>query len=103
VGLEYRIMGLTCGFAVFGRSCRELVLAGESVEDRSAAHLVIGEVDHWWGLGFGLSRSELPPCAVWPRGIDMVQVNREDPAQVAFVDDQLCRGARGVELAIMRS
>jgi hypothetical protein len=34
------------------RSCCDLVLADESTQDRSAANLVIGEVDHWWWLGF---------------------------------------------------
>ena len=43
----------------------------------AAANLVVGEVDHWWGLGIGLSRCELTERSVWPRGIDMVQVDRE--------------------------
>src|SRR2546423_4569039 len=34
------------------RSCCDLVLADEVTQDRSAANLVIGEVDHWWWLGF---------------------------------------------------
>jgi hypothetical protein len=80
VGLEYRILGLTWGFTGLVRSCCDRVLGGEPVEDRSAAHVVVGEVDHWWGLGFGLGRCELPECPVWPRGIEMVQVGREDPA-----------------------
>jgi hypothetical protein len=25
---------------------------------------VVGEVDHWWSLGFGLGRCELPECPV---------------------------------------
>ena len=40
------------------------------------------------GLGLGLGRGELRQRAVWPPGIEVVQVDREDPAQVAFVDDQ---------------
>ena len=44
------------------------------------ANLVVGEVDRWWGLGIGLSRWELAERSVWPRGIDMVQVDRDDPA-----------------------
>jgi hypothetical protein len=48
----------------------------------------MGKVDHWWRLGFGLGRSELRQHSVWPPGIDVVQVDREDPAQMAFVDDQ---------------
>jgi hypothetical protein len=30
------------------------------------ANLMVGEVDHWCGLGFGLSWCELPEGAVWP-------------------------------------
>jgi hypothetical protein len=62
------------------RSCCDVVLAGESAEDRSAAHLVVGKVDHWWGLGLGLGRGELRQRPVWPCGIEMVQVDREDLA-----------------------
>ena len=40
------------------------------------------------GLGIGLGRCELAQRPVWPRGIEMVQVDREDPAQMALVDDQ---------------
>jgi hypothetical protein len=28
-------------------------------------NLMVGEVDHGLGLGFGLGRGELPECAVW--------------------------------------
>jgi hypothetical protein len=77
-------VGLRCWI----RSCCDLVLVGESAEDRSAAHLVIGEVDHWWGLGFGLGRCELSEGSVGPCVSDVVQIDREDPVQVAFVDDQ---------------
>jgi hypothetical protein len=80
VGLEYRAMGLSCGFSGVVRSCCELVLAGEPVEDRPAEDLVVGEVDHVWRLGFGPSWCELLERAVWPRGIEMVQVDREDAA-----------------------
>ena len=48
-------------------SCCELVLVGESVEDRSAADMAVGQVDHVRGLGFGLEWGELSECAVWPR------------------------------------
>jgi hypothetical protein len=77
-------VGLRCWI----RSCCDVVLVGESAEDRSAAHLVIGEVDHWWGLNFGLGRCELSAGSVGPRVIEVVQIDREDPVQVAFVDDQ---------------
>jgi hypothetical protein len=36
---------------VLYRSCCDLVLAGESAEDHSAADLVGGEVDYGWGWG----------------------------------------------------
>lgn len=29
---------------------------------------------------FGLGWCELPECAVWPRVVDMMQVDRQDPA-----------------------
>ena len=44
-----------------------MVLVGESVEDRSAADMAVGQVDHVRGLGFGLEWGELSECAVWPR------------------------------------
>jgi len=72
VGLEYRILGVTWWFTGPIRSCCDLVLAGEPVEDRSAAHGVVGEVDRWWGLGFGLGRCELSECSVWSRGSEVV-------------------------------
>jgi hypothetical protein len=80
---------VTCGFggASVG-SCGDLILAGEPVEDRSAADLMVGEVDHLWRLGFGLGRCELRKRSVWPRGSDMVEVDVEDLPSVAFVDDQ---------------
>jgi hypothetical protein len=65
-----------------------VILVNEPVEDRSAANLVVGKVDYWWGSGFGWGRGELPECAVWSRGVEMMKIDREDPAQVAFVDDQ---------------
>lgn len=54
VRLEYKDCGVvTCGFdgSRVGSS-GDLILAGESVEDRSAADLTVGEVDHLCGLGF---------------------------------------------------
>lgn len=88
VGLEYWILALTCGSAG-ARSglCSDLVLAGEPAEDRFAAYLVVGEVDHAWGLSFGLERCELSECAVWSCGVEVVQVGGEDAVEVAFVDD----------------
>jgi hypothetical protein len=65
-----------------------VILVGESADDWSAVNWVVGEVDHEWGLGFGLDRGELPECAVWSRSVEMMQIDRQDPAQVAFVDDQ---------------
>jgi hypothetical protein len=41
-----------------------------------------------WGLGLGLGWGELCQRSVGPRCVEMVQVDPEDPAQVAFVDDQ---------------
>jgi hypothetical protein len=49
---------------------------------------MVGQVDHWWGLGFGLGWCKLPECAVWPRRVEVLQVNGQDPAQVAFVGDE---------------
>ena len=75
---------MDCGadlrFRVPGWSCYELILAGEPAEDRSAADLVVGEVDHIRRLGLGLNRCELSECAVWPCGVEVVQVAREDAA-----------------------
>jgi hypothetical protein len=48
--------------------------------DWSAVNLVVGEVDHGLGLGFGLDRGELPECAVWPHGVEVMEVDRQDPA-----------------------
>ena len=73
--------GLTCRFTgACVRSCCDLVLAGKSVEDRSAANLVTGQVDHVWGSGLGLGRCELCQRLVWPRCVEMVQVVGEDLA-----------------------
>ena len=47
------------------RSGCDLGLAGESAEDRSAAHVVVGEVDHGWRLGFGLGRDEVRQRPMW--------------------------------------
>jgi hypothetical protein len=43
-------------------------------------NLVIGQVDHVWGLGLGLGRCELRQRSVWSRRVEMVQVVGEDPA-----------------------
>jgi hypothetical protein len=48
---------------------------------------MVGQVDHWWGLGFGLGRGELPECLVWC-GVEVLQGDGQDLAQVAFVDDE---------------
>jgi hypothetical protein len=79
--LEHRIPGLTYGFGgTCVRSRGELILAGESVKDSFAPNLKVGEVDRLGALGFGLGRCELCQHPVRPRGVEMVQVNREDPA-----------------------
>jgi hypothetical protein len=54
----------------------------------SAADLMVGQVDHWWRLGFGLGWGELPECPVWSRSVDVLQIDGQNPAQVTFVDDQ---------------
>jgi hypothetical protein len=79
VGLDYRVVGLTCRFTGSCPIMLRLVLAGKSVEDWSAVNLVTGQVDPVWGLGLGLGRCELRQCPVWPRCVEMVQVDREDP------------------------
>ena len=70
------------------RSCCDLVLAGKSVEDRSAANLVPGQVDHVWGLGLGLGRCELRQCSVRPRGIEVMGI-------VKLLADEGFRGSFG--------
>jgi hypothetical protein len=73
VGLEYRILVLTCRFmGTRIRSCCDLILTGEPAEDRSAANLVVGQVDHVWWLGLGLSWCELCERSVWPGLVEMV-------------------------------
>ena len=67
---------------------------------------MVSEVGHWWGLGLGLGRGELRQRPVWPCGIEMVQVDREDLAQVAFVDDQYSveqLAAQGLRSCVRRS
>lgn len=67
-------------FRVTGGSCSDPILAGEPVKDRSAVDLVVGEIDRVWWLGVGLGRYELFECSMWPRSVEMVQVDSEDPA-----------------------
>jgi len=74
-GLEYRILTWPAGYGCPFRSRCDLILAGEPVEDRSTANLVVGQVDHLRGLGLGLGRCELCQCLVWPRGIEVVEVD----------------------------
>ena len=42
--------------------------------------MVVGEVDHGWGMGFGLGWCELSECLVWACGGDVVQVCGEELA-----------------------
>ena len=59
-GSNIGLWGLACTFmGARVRSCCDVVLAGKSVEDWSAANLVAGQVGHVWGLGLGLGRREL--------------------------------------------
>ena len=47
-------------------SCCELIFAGESGEDGSAAaDLVVGKIDRLWGMGLGLDRCKLSERPVW--------------------------------------
>lgn len=69
---------MLCGFgAARVGSCGDLILAGEPAKDRSAADLMVGEVDHLWRLSFGLGRCELRERSMGPRGIEMVEVEVE--------------------------
>jgi hypothetical protein len=61
-----------------GWSCRDLILAGEPIKDRSAVNLAVDEVDHVRGLGLGLGRCELRERSVWPRLVEMMQVRGQD-------------------------
>ena len=80
-GSNIGLWGLACTFmGARVRSCCDVVLAGKSVEDWSAANLVAGQVGHVWGLDLGLGRRELRQRLVWPRCVEMVQVVGEDPA-----------------------
>jgi hypothetical protein len=76
------------GLGTRGGSCCNLIPTGEPVEDRSAVDLMVGQVDRWWGLVFGLGWCELPECPVWPCGVEVLQIDGQDPAQVTFVDVQ---------------
>ena len=49
---------------------------------------MVGEVGHWWALGFGLDRGKLPEGPVWACAVEMMEIDRQDPVEVAFVHDQ---------------
>ena len=71
MGLEYGVVGLTCGLRALIRSCCDVVLAGEPVEDCSTANLVAGQVDHLCGVSLGLSRCKLRvPCQTRRRSVN---------------------------------
>ena len=63
-----------------GSSCGEVILVGESAKDWSAVNQVVDEVDHGLGLSFYLDRGELPECPVWPGRVEVMEVDRQDPA-----------------------
>jgi hypothetical protein len=65
-GLDLRVLGAR------GGSCCNLILADEPAEDGSAAGLMVGQVDHWWGLELGLGCCELSECPVWPCGAEVL-------------------------------
>jgi hypothetical protein len=58
-----------------------LTLAGELVQDHFTVNLMVGEVDSRClrGLGLDLCRCELPKRPMWSCGIEMLQVDRENP------------------------
>jgi hypothetical protein len=81
VGLEYRILGLICRFT------------GARVDHAAMWYSLvspsrIGLRRTWWparlitrgGLSLGLGRCKLRQRSVWPRCVEVVQVDREDPA-----------------------
>ena len=41
-------------------------------------NLVVGEVEHGLRLSFGLDRGQFAR-AVWPRGVEVMEVDRQDP------------------------
>jgi hypothetical protein len=63
-GSNIGFWGWPAGLWCLVRSCGEVILVGEPVEDWSAVNLAVGEVGHGLGLSFGLGRGELPGCAV---------------------------------------
>jgi Mycolic acid cyclopropane synthetase len=74
------------GATAAGRA-RIWVLTGEFAERRSAAHLVISQVDHRWSLGSGLGRGELRqrsvrPCI--PRSMAYCRLRRRAANQVRW-------------------
>jgi hypothetical protein len=84
------LWGRPVGLPALVRSCGDLILAGEPVKYCFTAY---GEPGSWpgrrlVGISLGLSQGKLRQCLVRPRGIEMVQLDREDPASVAFVHDQ---------------
>ena len=90
VGREYRVLSLTCRLQapVLGHAVIRYSLAGEPAEDRSAANLVVDQVDHLWGLGFGLGRCELSKCPVGSADVEVLEADGQDVTQVLFIDDE---------------
>lgn len=70
------------------RSCGASVLAGDRVEDRSAADPMAGEVDRFRWPGLGLARGELAEGSVRSRGVEVRHVYGDDPTRMPLVDDQ---------------
>ena len=57
-----------------------MVFVGESAEDGFSVESVVGEVDRFWRLCFGLSRGELAQAAVRTRLVVVVEVGGQDGA-----------------------
>ena len=80
-GSIFRFAALICGFRWrFGLSCCALILARDPAEDWCAAELVASQVYRFWRPGLSLRGGELSQGLVRSCGVEMGQIDGDDPA-----------------------